>query len=195
MKNFLTFYFTVLFVFVAGCSPPADESTELFVRVAKFEIQRSDYTLGKTLTDKQKETARRSAVDAASPGTYKFKDHELYVVADKSTDRVLIIYEQYEPATREKIRQLVGDLFFVFGEPTVMGHDKTIYWAYDADGKMSEKTYKEAKDQKKVPAFLATVKLNSSHKIMDNTDPVTDGNVYYIISSEPLLKLLEQRDQ
>jgi hypothetical protein len=114
------------------------------------------------------------------------------VVVDKATDRVLIIYERYEPASREKIRELVGDLFFVFGEPTVMGHDKTIYWAYDADGKMSEKTYKEAKDQKKVPQFLATVKVQSSHKIMEDTEPVTDGNVYYIISSEPLLKLLEK---
>jgi len=195
MKNYLTYYFILLFIFVGGCSSQADESNDLFVDVAKLKIQRNGYTLGKKLTDKQKETAQRNAVDAASPVTYKFKDNDLYVVVDKSTDRVLIIYERYEPATREKIRQLVGDLFFVFGEPTVMAHDKTIYWAYDPDGKMSEKAYKEAKDQKKVPAFLATVKLQSSHKIMDSTDPVKDGNVYYIISSEPLLKLMEKRNQ
>jgi hypothetical protein len=192
MKNFLTFFFTILFIFAASCSSQTDESIGLFDRVAKLDIQRNDYTLGKTLTDKQKETARHNAVEAASPATYKFKDDDLYVVVDKATDRVLIIYERYEPATREKIRELVGDLFFVFGEPTVMGHDKTIYWAYDAEGKMSEKTYKEAKDQKKVPQFLATVKVQSSHKIMDNGEPVKDGNVYYIISSEPLLKLMQK---
>ena len=192
MKNNLTNAIIILLLFVVACSSQTDESTEIFVRVAELEIQRSDYTLGKTLTDKQKKTARRNAVDAASPGTYKFKDSDLYVVADKATDRVLIIYERYEPATREKIRELVGDLFFVFGEPTVMGHDKTIYWAYGADGKISEQKYKEAKDQKKAPQFLATVKLQSSHKIIDNTKPVIDGNVYYIISSEPLLKLLEK---
>jgi len=195
MKTHLAGYFTILLLIVVACSSRADESNDLFVDVAKLKIQRNDYTLGKKLTAQQKETAQRKAVDAASPGTYKFNDNELYVVVDKPTDRVLIIYERYEPATREIIRQLVGDLFFVFGEPTVMAHDKTIYWAYDADGKMSEKTYKEAKDQKNVPAFLATVKLNSSHKIMDSTDPVTDGNVYYIISSEPLLKLIEKRNQ
>jgi hypothetical protein len=177
---------------VAACSSQTDEYTELFVDVAKLKIQRDDYTLGELLTDKQKETARRNAVDAASPGIYKFRDNDLYVVADKATDRVLIIYERYDPATREKIRELVGDLFFVFGEPTVMGHDKTIYWAYDADGKISEQKYKEAKDQKKAPKFLATVKLQSSHKIMDNTEPLTDGSVYYVISSDPLLKLLEK---
>jgi hypothetical protein len=195
MKTHLAGYFTLLLLIVVACSSQADESSDLFADVAKLKIQRNDYTLGKKLTDKQKETAQHKAVDAASPATYKFKDNDLYVVADKSTDRVLIIYERYEPASREKIRKIVGDLFFVFGEPTVMAHDKTIYWAYDADGKMSEKTYKEAKDQKKVPQFLATVKVQSSHKIMDNGEPVKDGNVYYIISSEPLLKLIEKRNQ
>ena len=192
MINFLTRYLVISILFVAACSSQNDEHTALFVDVAKLEIKRSNYTLGQTLTDKQKKTAQRNAVDAASPGTYIFRDNDLYVVAHKVTDRVLIIYERYEPANREKIRELVGDLFFVFGEPTVMGHDKTIYWAYDADGKISEKKYKEAKDQKKAPKFLATVKLQSSHKIMDNTEPVTDGIVYYIISSDPLLKLLEK---
>jgi len=195
MKNYLTYYFILLFLFVAACSSQTDESTDFFVRVAKLGIQRNDYTLGKTLTDKQKEEAQRNAVEGASPGTYKFKDHDLYVVVDKETDRIIIIYERYEPANREKIRELVGDLFFVLGEPTVMAHDKTIYWAFDAEGKMSEMTYKTAKDQKKVPEFLATVKLQSSHKIMDSTEPVIDGNVYYIISSEPLLKLIEKRNR
>ncbi|CAB1063783.1 hypothetical protein D1BOALGB6SA_8567 [Olavius sp. associated proteobacterium Delta 1] len=195
MNKYFIFYLAVLFLFVAACSSQTDDTSGLFDRVAKLEIQRNDYTLGKRLTDKQKETAHRNAVEAASPGTYKFKDNDLYVVIDKATDRILIIYEHYASVTRGKIRELVGDLFFVFGEPTVFAHDKTIYWAYDADGKISEKKYKEAKDQKKVPNFLATVKLNSSHKIMDSTDPVKDGDVYYIISSEPLLKLMEQRDQ
>ena len=195
MKNYLTYYFILLFIFVAACSSQTDEYTDLFVDVAKLKIQRNDYILGETLTDKQKETARRNAVEAPSPGTYKFKDHDLNLVVDEKTDRIIIIYERYEPANRERIRELVGDLFFVFGEPTVMAHDKTIYWAFEADGKIPESTYKEAKDQKKIPKFLATIKLQSSHKIMDTTEPVTDGTVYYIISSDPLLKLLEKRNQ
>lgn len=195
MKNYLIGFFTILLLIGVACTSQSDEFSDIAVRVAKLKIRRNDYSLGEILSDKQKDTARLNAVEAASPGTYKFKDNDLYVVVDKATDRVLIIYERYERATRQKIRELVGDLFFVFGEPTVMGHDKTIYWAYDADGKISEKKYKEAKDQKRVPNFLATVKLNSSHKIMDSKDPVKDGNVYYIISSDPLLKLLEQRIQ
>lgn len=192
MKNYLTGYFAILLLSIVACSSRTDESTDVFVSVAKLKIQRNDYILGETLTDKQKETARRNAVEASSPGTYKFKDLDLNVVVDEKTDRIIIIYERYEPANREKIRELVGDLFFVFGEPTVMGHDKTIYWAYDAEGKIPESTYKEAKDQKKIPKFLATVKLQSSHKIMDTSEPVTDGTVYCIISSDALLKLLEK---
>jgi len=195
MKNHLKFYLAACFIFVASCSSQADESINLFERVAKLKINRNDYILGETLTDKQKQTAQDNAVQSASPGTYKFKDHDLFVVAHQDTDRVLILYEHYEPTNREKIRELVGDLFFVFGEPTVMAHDKTIYWAFDGGGKISENEYKEAKDQKKTPAFLATVKLHSSHEIMESSGPVTDGTVYYIISSEPLLKLLEQRNQ
>jgi len=192
MKKYSNIFFVVLLSFVVACSSQNDEHAALFVDVAKLKIQRNEYILGETLTEKQKKTARSNAVEAANPGTYKFRDNGLNVVADKATDRVLIIYERYEPASRKKIRELVGDLFFVLGEPTVMGHDKTIYWAYDADGKISEKKYKDAKDQKKAPKFLATVKLQSSHKIMENTGPVTDGTVYYIISSDPLLKLLEK---
>ena len=85
MKNYLTYYFILLFLFVAACSSQTDESTDFFVRVAKLGIQRNDYTLGKTLTDKQKEEAQRNAVEGASPGTYKFKDHAYpYWVARKN---------------------------------------------------------------------------------------------------------------
>ncbi|MCP4622143.1 MAG: hypothetical protein GY850_01265 [bacterium] len=195
MKNYSTIFFVILLSIVMACSSRTDESIDVFVSVAKLKIQRNDYILGEMLTDKQKKTARRNVVEAPGPDTYKFKDHDLNVVVDEKTDRIIIIYERYEPANREKIRELVGDLFFVFGEPTVMAHDKAIYWAFDAEGKIPESTYKEAKDQKKIPKFLATVKLQCSHKIMDNTEPVTDGNVYYIISSEPLLKLLEKRSE
>ena len=76
-----------------------------------------------------------------------------------------------------------------------MAHDKTIYWAFDEKGKISEEQYREAKATKKPLKTLATVKLDSSQKIMDNSDPEEDGSVYYIVSSEPILKLLNSREQ
>jgi hypothetical protein len=195
MKNYLIRYIAIFLLSVIACSSQTDEFTDLFIRVAELEIQRSDYTLGKTLTDKQKETAHRNAVDAASPATYKFKDDNLFIVADKATDRVLILYERYDPATKDRVRELVGNLFFDFGDPTVMAHDKTIYWAFDEKGKISEQQYRDSKEKKQPLKTLATVKLDSSHKIMEDGDDLKDRSVYYIVSSPPLLQLLEQRGQ
>jgi len=184
----------VILSVAAACSSQGDKFADLFAHVEKLNIRRNDYTLGQTLTDKQKQIAQRSAQEKAAPGTYKFKDNNLYVVADKATDRVLILYERYEPASEKKIRELVGTLFFDFGDPTVMAHDKTIYWAFDENGKILEKQYREAKEKGEPLKTLATVKLDSSLKIMGNSDPGKDGSVYYIVSSEPLLKLLNSRE-
>ena len=189
MKTFSVIMAAVILSVGAACSSRADEFTDLFNRVEKLNIHRDDYTLGKVLTDKQKQTAQNNAEEKAGPGTYKFKDNHLYIVADKATDRVLILYERYEPVSGKKIRELVGALFFDFGDPTVMAHDKTIYWAFDEKGKISEEQYREAKATKKTPQTLATVKLDSSHKIMDSSDPGENSSVYYIVSSGPLLKL------
>ncbi len=195
MKTFLTIIAAVILSVAAACSPKADEFTDLFIRVENLNIQRHDYILGKVLSDKQKKTARRNALEAASPGTYKFKDNDLYVVADQASDRVLVIYERYEPASREKIRELVGALFFDFGDPTVLAHDKTIYWAFDENGKISEAHYRETKQEGQPLKTLATVKLDSSLKIMDPSGPAEGGSVYYIISSEPILKLINTREK
>jgi len=194
MKTILPILTAVLLFVCAACSPKANEIDDLFTRVEKLNILRGDYALAKTLTDKQKETAQRHAVEAPSTGTYKFNDADIFVVVDKATDRVLVLYERYEPIGREKIRELVGNLFFNFGDPTTMAHDKIIYWAFDEKGKISEENYREAKKEGRPLQTLATVKLDSSHKIMDKTSPVVNGSVYYIISSEPILKAHQQKN-
>jgi len=195
MKIFSVIMAAVILSVGAAGPSCAGELADLFNRVEKLNIRRNDYTLGKVLTDKQKQTAQDNPQEKASPGTYKFKDNNLYIVADEATDRVLVLYERYEPVSREKIRELVGALFFDFGDPTVLAHDKTIYWAFDEKGKISEEQYREAKATKKPLQTLATVKLDSSHKIMDSSEPGASSSVYYIVSSGPLLKLLNSREQ
>ena len=195
MKTFSVIMAAVILSVGATYTSGADEFADLSNRVEKLNIRRLDYTLGKVLTDKQKQTAQGKAQEKAAPGTYKFKDNDLYVVADRATDRVLILYERYEPASRQKIRELVGTLFFDFGDPTVMAHDKTIYWAFDENGKISEEQYRDIKEKGEPLKTLATVKLDSSRKIMGDSDPEEDGSVYYIVSSEPILKLLNSREQ
>ena len=168
----------------------ADELAQLLARVEMLNIGRYSYTLGKVLTDRQKETARRQVVESANPGTYKFKDGDLYVVADRKTDRILIIYEHHGRASREKIQGLVGALFLDFGDPTVLAHDKILYWAFDRRGKLSQKDYHKTKEKGGRLEILATVKLNSSVNIMIKGKDGGDGSVYYIISSEAALKLI-----
>ncbi len=168
----------------------ADELADLCSEVEKLNISRDEYTLCKVLTEEQKKKATRNPVTNPSPGTYKFKDENLFVVAHESSDRVLIIYEQYDPASRKKVRDLTGALFLDFGEPTVMAHKKIVYWAYGKKGKISKDEYKREKKKGKLTPILATVKLSSSEPILKKDAGVGDGSVYYVISSEPVLKLI-----
>jgi len=194
MKTLSIILAVIILLFNYACSPQADEIADLSERVAKLNIHRNDYILGKALTDMQKKTAQRNALEEASPGTYKFKDNDLFVVADRASDRVLVIYERYEQASREKIRELVGVLFFDFGEPTIVAHEKTIYWAFDEKGKISEEVYRKAKKEGQPRKAIAIVKLDSSQKIMDKSGSLEKGSVYYIISSEPILKIHQEKN-
>ena len=194
MKTGRLIFLSALLFAVAACSPRADEITDLFTRVEKLKLQRGGYRLAQVLTAEQKKTAQHRAAKAPGPGTYKFHDDDLFVVADSATDRVLVLYERYEPAGRDKIRELVGRLFLHFGDPTLMAHEKTIYWAFDAKGKISAAHYRKAKKEGRPLQTLATIKLDSSHRIMDKSSSVAKGSVYYIISSEPILKLHQARN-
>jgi hypothetical protein len=188
----ISFFISVFLlpVFISAASQ-AGELGDLLVHVEALNISRYDYTLGKVLTEKQKKTALVNPVKNKSPITFKFKDRNLNIVAHRTTDRVLILYEQYDQASREKVRDLVGSLFLDFGDPTVFTHDKIIYWAFNDKGKPSGKEYHETKDKGGKLEILATVKLNSSMKIMENADDSDSGSVYYSISSEPVLKLIQ----
>ena len=178
----------LLLLFSSACS--SDKLSSLLGQVESLNISRGGYTLGKMLTDSQKETALKHPEEAANPLTFKFKDGDLHVVADKATDRVVILYERYEAATIKKVQALVGDLTLDFGDPTVMAHDKIIYWAFGPKGKLSEKQYRNDKEVKKKLNILATVKLNSDMKIVGKSDLSKVGDIYFVISSESVLKLM-----
>jgi len=178
----------LLLPFSVACS--SDKLSDLLGQVERLNISREGYTLGKVLTDIQKATALKHPEEAVNPLTFKFKDGDLYVVADKATDRVIILYERYEAATVKKIQALVGSLCLDFGDPTVMAHDKIIYWAFGPEGKLSEKQYRNEKKVNKKLNILATVKLNSDIKVLEKRDSSQIGGIYFIISSEPVLKLI-----
>ncbi len=175
----------------SACS--SDDLSNLLSRVENLNISRQGYTLGKKLTKSQQATAQKHPVKAADHRTRKFKDGDLYVVTDRMSDRVIVLYERHETATTEVVKSLVGSLYLEFEDPTVLAHDKIIYWIFGPQGKLSRDQYKAARKSDGKVDILATVKLNSSLKIVGNATPSEKSIVYYIISSEPALKLLKNR--
>jgi hypothetical protein len=166
----------------------AQEQNLLFSQLENLKIQRQGYLLGGELTRAQEEIAAKNPLDAASEKVFKFEDKDLNIVADKLTRRVLVIYEQFEKLSQEKIQNLLGELFMAYEDPTISAHDKVVYWAWGKKGKFTATQFDIAKEKKKKLAIIATVKFNSEIKIMDKNKTDAIGDVYYIISSDPLLK-------
>ena len=192
--NFTTLKTAILILLLFPFQPawPSDDLSDLLARVARINISRQGYVLGKKLTKEQKATALNNPEEAANSRTRKFRDGALHVVTDKTTGRVVVIYEQYEAITVKKAQALVGAFSLEFGDPTVMAHHKTIYWAFGSEGKVTRSRYEKAKRTGEKLNILAMVKLDSSMEIVGNSALSDKGNVYYIISSEPALKLMKK---
>lgn len=173
---------------VSGAQRQGELPGELFSQVEKLNIQRQGYVLGAPLTTVQQEIAAQNPLAAASQKVFKFRDKNLNIVADRATQRVLVIFEQFEKLSQQKIQEKVGELFMAYEDPTISAHDKVIYWAWGKKEKFTAAQFDMAREKKKKLAIIATVKFNSEIKIMDKNETQAVGDVYYIISSDPLLK-------
>ncbi len=179
---------SMMMLFMFSGLTHASDLNHMFQQVEKLKIERQGYVLGAILNQRQIKTAESNRVDANSQDTYKFKDKNLFVVADKTSNRVLVIYEQFEEAIQQKVQDLIGDLYMHFGDPTVLAHDKVVYWAYIKKGKITSKEFDTARQDKKKLDILAIVKFISDINIMEKIKNPATGQVYYIISSDPILK-------
>ena len=192
MKKLIIFLVALGFTtlsFADDTLPQKEETlTHLYDQVLSLHLGRNGYTLGAPLTPAQEETAVSHLVEGATPGTYKFMDGNLSVVADAATHRVMLLFEKFNDVSGQAVHDLVGSLFMDYDEPTTSAHDKIVYWAYDIKGKISSQQFQEAKSQKKGLDILATVKLNSTLEVLGEKLATEKGNVYYIISSSPVLK-------
>lgn len=175
----------LLFSFVP--CPVAGELPDLFNRVEKLALGRKGYVLGAVLDKARQELAAAHSLPAAAGGTYKFKDKGVTLVVDRSSHRVIMIYEHFDAMSQQGVRELTGALFLDFDEPTVMAHDSLVYWAYDSHGKVSAQRFDMARGGEKPLEILATVKLNSGVPIVKEKEAAGPGAAYYVISSTPLL--------
>ncbi len=178
----------VLVILLCGSPCFSGELETLFSQVQALDVQRQGYVLGAQLTTAQQETAKNSPMESASKKVFKFQDQDLNIVADLATNRVLVMYQQFEKAGQADVKNLVGDLFMAYGDPTVSAHDKVVYWAWGKKEKFTAAQFDMAKEKKKKLAIIATVKFNSEIKIMDKTQADAVGDTYFIISSDPLLQ-------
>jgi hypothetical protein len=196
MQKTLINLILIVFIWAFQCpfSIAAEKGHEVDIRkltesVLSLKIGIEDYVLGAVLTSAQFEKLKGSSAKDAYPGTLKFHDGELIVVVDESTKMVIALNERHKNVTSNKLKVMVGDFMLRFGEPTAVAHEKIIYWVFDSKGKTTEDAYKMAKDEGDLKV-IATVMLQSYDEIIK----VTGGEikeaqeVYYLISSEPLLK-------
>ncbi len=181
-------FFLIYFVIAAAQSGVAGTTNDPADAVARLRIGLNGYVVGALLNQTQNSRAKENLVEDPYPGTYKFKDGDIFVVADTSTGMVLAIYQLFESVSAEKLQELVSDLMREFGEPTAMAHEKIIYWAYGKKGKISEDAYLDSKKTGNLEVMV-TVKLNSSVEFQGViAGDQQNAEVYLLISSGPILR-------
>jgi len=177
----------------------ATEMKRLGEEVAALQLGLGDYFIGQILNAEKKEVAKKNVIHKTLDGSYKFQDGDIFVVADKKTDMVIGIYKQNTEASREDVKEMVGELMLQFQEPTTMAHDKLIYWAFGKDGRISEDLFDQARASGGEDV-LATVKFSSTLPIVQDSIPEKDkkveavkdvesSSIYVMINSIPLSKI------
>jgi len=186
----------------AKASSPA---TGLATTVKNLKLGFGNYLIGSILTSEQVAAAQSNLQEKAYEGTYKFKDNDIFIVAEKSSNMVLAVYQSQDNVDKEQMKKIIAMLMTNFGEPTTMAHDKLVYWAYQKEGKIPEDAYNDSKKTGTLDV-VATVKMNSTIEIFRDisTTEATDtqetavkepvaGSVYTLISSQPLLESFLQQ--
>ena len=197
MKNTLFLTSAVLFLtFLSICAQAStivDELERITGEVAKLDLGFGGYVLGNPLTEEQKTIAARNAVKKALKGTYKFKDGEVFVVASRSNDTIIGIYKDYQNATMDTLKSVIGTLMLEHGEPTAMAHDKLVYWTYNENGKIDQDVFDFERGSGGIKS-LVTVKFSSTEPIIERKKEGEEKeekkiSAYVMITSDPLSKL------
>ncbi len=177
-KSLLLAFFLIFYACGTGVSQTVDYSalskTELQNRIVALELGLGSYMVGKALTADQLESAAKNNDYKAYPGTVKFKDGDIYVIADTQSNVVIAVYKRNKKADKNDFKLTISELMMSYGEPTAEAHGKTIYWNYGEDGLITEELYRTVKSQGQLETLvvLATVKFTSSENVETMTDMI-----------------------
>ncbi len=169
---------------------------DLLKDVQALKLQRGNYVLGMPLTSEQLEVAKKYGLPKTAPGTFRFKDGELQIVAEEGSNIVIAISEYHPKWPKKQVKDLIGKFTLGFGFPTATAHGRTLYWFYSADGRLLEEvSYKDYVMEHGKYSVIATIKmqtgsllLNQDSKQSKSMDDEPDS-VYYVIYSNPILEL------
>ncbi|HID71034.1 MAG TPA: hypothetical protein EYP35_11440 [Desulfobacterales bacterium] len=171
-------FFLLFFVCSTGACQAVDykemSKTELQNKIATLGLGLDLYIVGKKLTAAQLETAKQDNAYKAYPGTVKFKDGDIFVIADNESNVVIAVYKRNKKAGQNDFKIMISELMLEYGEPTAEAHGKTIYWNYGEDGLITEELYRTVKSQGQLDklTILATVKFSSSESVQTMTDMI-----------------------
>ena len=119
----------------------ADEVSDL----EKLRIGIGKYFIAQQLT--QKDIAQLKSIPTNVKDTLKFTDADLNLVVRKRDNRIIIIYKRFENSTRDKLQTTISQFIVNFGEPTVISHEKIIYWAFNREKAITQDEFVEFKDK------------------------------------------------
>ncbi|MCF8056105.1 MAG: hypothetical protein K9K37_05660 [Desulfocapsa sp.] len=180
-KQFTSMLLALLFVFMTcgtGAGQLVDYSKlskeELQKKIASFGLGFGSYVVGKALTGDQQAIAAKDNAYKAYPGTVKFKDQDIFVIADQESNVVIAVYKRNKKASKNDFKTTISELMMQYGEPTTEAHGNQIYWNYGADGLIPEELYQTVKSQGQLAtlAILATVKFSSSQDVETMTSMI-----------------------
>ena len=175
-KSLFLALFLVFFLSGAVYAQTIDYKTmskeDLQKKIASFDLGLDSYIIGKKLNAMQLEVSKKDKDYKAYPGTVKFKDGDVFVIADMETNVVIAVYKRNKEANKNDFKIAISDLMLQYGEPTTEAHGKTIYWNYGEDGFITEELYRTVKSQGQLETLvvLATVKFTSSENVATMTD-------------------------
>ena len=177
MALVLGVFFVVLFSSVGFSQvPDADKLSkeELQKKVAALELGFGSYVVGKELSKEQLALAQIVNSLKAYPGTIKFKDKDLFIIADEQSNVVIALYKRNKKASKADFKNTISELMMLFGEPTAEAHGKALYWNYSDDGLINEELYRAVKSQGRLSTLpvYATVKFSSSQNVETMTSMI-----------------------